>query len=128
MSGKRQLMLGLVIGFVILALPSLFLLPQSLIRTVEYRLGTRFPVWSWQHGTTLMQRAAADVLVTRIEPGMSYREVLGIIGPGSQNWSVDKDRQLGPEDGVSFNIRDDGNDGIDVDFRDGKVVAAGRYD
>jgi hypothetical protein len=146
MSGKRQLILGIAIGFVMLILPSLLLLPQSLIRTAEYRIGARLPVWSWRNGTTLMQDAAADVLVTHIKPGMSYQEVLGIIGPGSKEWLNDsfhiRDEgfrimvhKLRPEGGLgfdvihseSFNIRDDGNDGIDVDFQDGRVVRAHRY-
>src|ERR1051325_9453398 len=52
----------------------------------EPRIGQSFPNWSWQHGTPQMQRYAAQVLATRIKPGMTFQQVLDILGPGSADW------------------------------------------
>lgn len=49
-------------------------------------LAKRCPVIAWRYGTPEMQRYAAQVLITRIAPGMSYQEVLAILGPGSADW------------------------------------------
>ncbi len=94
----------------------------------EPRLGRRFPEWAWQHGTPDMQRSAAQVLVTRIKPGTTFQEVLGILGPGSADWPRLKNLQLAPEQTVGFNVRANYNNGIDVGFRDGRVVSTFYYD
>ncbi len=75
-----------------------------------------------------MQRSAAQVLITRIKPGMSFQEVLDIVGPGSAAWPTIKNRQLRPEDTISFNLRAPYNSGIDVGFRDGRVATVSYYE
>ncbi|MEA3209329.1 MAG: hypothetical protein QOE70_2386 [Chthoniobacter sp.] len=75
-----------------------------------------------------MQRHAAQVLVIRIKPGMSFQEVLDILGPGSSEWPRIKDHKLQPEETISFNVRSWYNNGIDVGFRDGRVVTTFYYD
>ena len=75
-----------------------------------------------------MQRYAAQVLITWITPGMSYEEVVEILGPGSADWPMLKRRKLAPEDTVGFNVRAGHNGGIDVGFRKGKVVSRFYYD
>ena len=75
-----------------------------------------------------MQRYAAQVLITRIEPGMSFQQVLDILGPGSSDWSRIKEHKPQPEETISFNVRSWYNNGIDVGFRDGRVVSTFYYD
>jgi hypothetical protein len=54
--------------------------------------------------------------------------VLAIIGPGSDDWPKLKTYKLNSEQTVGFNVRAGYNTGIDVGFRDGKVVNAVFYD
>ena len=92
------------------------------------RVGRNYPEWAWRYGTAQMQRYAAQILITRIKPGMSYPEVLNILGPGSSEWPRLKDHKLQPEETISFNVRSWYNNGIDVGFRDGRVVSTFYYD
>jgi len=95
---------------------------------VEPRIGRDFPEWAWQHGTAGMQRYAAQVLVARIETGMTFQQILDVLGPGCSDWPTIKQRKLRSEDTVSFNLRADYNNGIDVGFRNGHVISAFYYD
>jgi|SRR5678816_1738624 hypothetical protein len=91
-------------------------------------IGRNFPDWAWQHGTPKMQQYAAPVLATRIKPGMTFQQVLDILGPGSRDWPAVQQRKLQPEDTVSVNIRSDYNNGIDIGFQDGRVTSTCYYD
>jgi len=86
------------------------------------------PKLAWRYGTPEMQRYAAQVLIHRIQPGMTYAEVVEILGKGSSEWPALKERKLGPEETVSFNVRSWYNNGVDVYFRNGKVISTSYYD
>ena len=82
-----------------------------------------FPYWSWQHGPAFMQKAAVPVLAAYVEIGMTFPQVLSILGRGSADWPTVQLRKLQPEDTVNFRARSEPNCGIDVLFREGKVIA-----
>ena len=115
-----------MVALLFCALLSLYLL-IVLWSYAEPRIGRRFPEWAWLHGSPDMQWSAAQVLVTRIKPGMTSQEVIGMLGPGAADWPRLKGLQLAPEQKVGFNVRAEGNYGIDVGFRDGLVVSVSIY-
>jgi hypothetical protein len=75
-----------------------------------------------------MQADAAPILCERIKTGMTFQEVLQIIGPGSDDWPEANTYKLAPEQVVGFNVRADYNTGIDVHFLNGRVAAVFFYD
>jgi hypothetical protein len=87
-----------------------------------------FPVLAWRYGTPTMQAHAVPILIERIRPGMSFENVLQIIGRGSDDWPNIRKHKLLPDDIVEFNVRAEYNTGIDVRFVNGRVVSAGGYD
>ena len=120
--------LGWLVAIALFGGVALLWLVSIMCAFAEPRSGRQFPEWAWQHGTADMQRSAAQVLITRIKPGMTFQEVLGILGPGSADWPRIKSLQLAPEQTVGFNVRANYNNGIDVGFRDGRVVSTFYYD
>jgi hypothetical protein len=95
----------------------------------EPRIAEHFPLFAWHHGSPLMQEIAVKELMKQIKPGMTYDEVLAILGPGSPGWpDYYKERKLAPEDCVGFNVRSWYNTGVAVCFRDGRVVSTYYYD
>lgn len=94
----------------------------------EPQIGMHFPKWSWRYGTSKMQRTAAMVLIKQITLGMSFNEAFEVLGPGCGDWPSIKNRKLRPEETVGFNVRANYNNGIDVGFRDGRVVTTFYYD
>jgi hypothetical protein len=91
-------------------------------------IGRSFPEWAWRHGTAEMQRFAAQTLIFRIQTGMSFPEVLEILGPDSAGWPRLKTHQLQFDGAVGFKVRAGINNGIDVGFRNGRVVSVFYYD
>jgi hypothetical protein len=119
---RRKATRWLASGLAGLFLTSMFL-PKA-----EVVIGQHCPMFAWRHGTAEMQRYAAQVLIARIKPGMSYQQALEILGPGSADWPALKSRQLSPEEIVGFNVRADHNSGVEIGFRNGRVVNALYYD
>jgi hypothetical protein len=76
----------------------------------------------------MMQSHAVPTLIKRIKPGMTFEDVLQIIGRGSADWANVKTHKLLPDDIIEFNVRAEFNTGIDVRFVNGRVVSAGGYD
>lgn len=93
-----------------------------LLQVLEW-LSRRYPRWAWEHGASFMQQAAIPVLAARVQPGMTFPQVLAVLARGSAGWPDVVLRELQPEDTVSFRTRADAKAGIGVLFRDGQVAA-----
>ncbi|MBP6602757.1 MAG: hypothetical protein KA250_13185, partial [Verrucomicrobiales bacterium] len=100
-------------------------LPKSKIALDSARSN---PVWAWNHGSPEMQRVAAQKLAGMIEPGSDLKEVIDLIGPGSLGWPERFDRDYSGESAIGFNVRSWYNNGLDIHYRDGRVVGVSYYD
>ena len=86
------------------------------------------PEMAWRYGTPEMQRYAAQMLVKDIKPGMTSHQVFDILAPGSSGWPIQKRVPLQHEAIIGFNVRAGYNNGIEVGFRNGRVVNVVYYD
>lgn len=76
-----------------------------------------------------MQRTACGQLRTKVREGMTYDEVVSLLGPGSLDWP--RLNQWSDSDGrlrVVFNVRSWYHNGLEVEFKDGHVVNSFYYD